>query len=581
MAGSTDKIMLIAAFVSSFFIFIGIITTTLFLTSEDKAKLIEVKDISKGKLLPEGLIGRYNASSLTTSSWDDISGKSNHIKSENIKGIDKIKKGFGFKGEYVYGGIDTSIELPQQFKGSNWTFFAVARYNGTNKKRIFTTKKPVADTDINWLAGFYAGRTGVAHYGGGCGEDCKTNGYLNKKYDATTAPDGVSYDHDDSPNSLHGQNSWVLLMSTKQTFRTNGKNRHDSGAATYAVAPEKFGINLWDTQLSDWAVYEMLVFDKWLADDRIVEVETYLREKYILADLSTGIDYKKGKPTLTPKTLDFFGTNEECRLHAREQGSKMWGRNTDKHDTNDDRNKCFFYDDHVPVDDTDKFEGDDENVTDVTGCVEKTKDVSTYCTTKKEGRYGSGVDTSGVCKAIPGSGGSYMTDDKVQSTHCDTYVNKPQCEDGTINIDTVTTKNKSELCRWDDGSYKYEFIMNIKNEDLGIHVGWIKLDGVLATKEQTTIHKTPNRHNNPDDMFTVDGNAAWNANGHDVGEKIFTIVTDKKVNKIDISYGRPKYAPGWIIKENGVAIITETSNRGTAEDPSPQTYTYDIPPSSS
>mgnify|MGYP000152057175 CR=1 FL=1 len=452
MAGSTDKIMLIAAFVSSFFIFIGIITTTLFLTSEDKSKLIEVKDISKGKLLPEGLIGRYNASSLKTNSWDDLSGKSNHIKSENIKGIDKIKKGFGFKGEYVYGGTDTSIELPQEFKATNWTFFAVARYNGPNRGRIFTTKKPVADTDINWLAGFDNGKTGIAYYGGGGKgrEDDKTNGYLNKKYDATAAPDGVSYTNDNTPNSLHGQNTWILLMSTKSNFRTFGKNRHDSGAAGYAVAPEKFGINLWETEESDWAIYEMLVFDKWLADDRIVEVETYLREKYILADLSTGIDYKKGKPTLTPKTLDFFGTNEECRLHAREQGSKMWGRNTDKHDTNDDRNKCFFYDDHVPVDDTDKFEGDDEDVKTVTGCVEKGKDVSTYCTTKKEGRYGPGVDTSGVCKVVEGSGGSFITDDKIQSQYCDDYVNKPQCEEGKITVAGDENKDKSDFCRWDN-----------------------------------------------------------------------------------------------------------------------------------
>ena len=125
-------------------------------------------------------------------------------------------------------------------------------------------------------------------------------------------------------------------------------------------------------------------------------------------------------------------------------------------------------------------------------------------------------------------------------------------------------------------SFSYEFIMNKKNEHLGIHVGWIKLDGVLATKEQTTIHKPPNRHNNPDDMFTVDGNAAWNADGHEVGDKIFTIESDKQIEKIDISYGRPKYGPGWIIKENGVTKITETFNRGNNSTPNPVVYTYNI-----
>lgn len=37
--------------------------------------------------------------------------------------------------------------------------------------------------------------------------------------------------------------------------------------------------------------------------------------------------------------------------------------------------------------------------------------------------------------------------------------------------------------------------MNIPTDSLGIHVEYIKLDGVLATKAQTTIHKSPNRNN--------------------------------------------------------------------------------------
>ncbi|QOR60251.1 hypothetical protein [Bathycoccus sp. RCC716 virus 1] len=126
-------------------------------------------------------------------------------------------------------------------------------------------------------------------------------------------------------------------------------------------------------------------------------------------------------------------------------------------------------------------------------------------------------------------------------------------------------------------TFSYEFIMNKKNQTLGIHVGWIKLDGVLATKEQTTIHKPPNRNNNSNHMFTGDNNySSWNANGHNVGDKIFTIESNKQIEKIDISYARPRYGPGWIIKENGVAKITETSNRGNNLTPSPAVYTYNI-----
>jgi hypothetical protein len=81
-------------------------------------------------------------------------------------------------------------------------------------------------------------------------------------------------------------------------------------------------------------------------------------------------------------------------------------------------------------------------------------------------------------------------------------------------------------------------------------------------------------------MFSVgsgtDNYASWNSNGYSVGDKIFTIKSSKKVDKIDIVYTRPRYAPGWLIKENGVTKITETSNRGGNMNPRPVVYTYDI-----
>ena len=144
---------------------------------------------------------------------------------------------------------------------------------------------------------------------------------------------------------------------------------------------------------------------------------------------------------------------------------------------------------------------------------------------------------------------------------------------------SIDTTNLEEVQEFKP-AFSYEFIMNKKNQTLGIHVEYIKLDGVLATKEQTTIHKPPNRNNKPDNMFSIgsgtENYAAWNANGHNVGDKIFTIESDKQIEKIDIAYTRPRYAPGWIIKENGVAKITETSNRGNNMTPRPVVYTYNI-----
>jgi len=145
---------------------------------------------------------------------------------------------------------------------------------------------------------------------------------------------------------------------------------------------------------------------------------------------------------------------------------------------------------------------------------------------------------------------------------------------------SLDTSNLEEIDVPEPETFTYELIMNKKNAYLGIHIEYIKLDGVLATKAQTTIHKNPNRNNKPDNMFSIgsgtENYASWNSNGHNKGDKIFTIVSDKKVDKIDIVYTRPRYAPAWIIKENGVTKITEKYNRGGTTEPRPVVYTYDI-----
>ena len=202
------------------------------------------------------------------------------------------------------------------------------------------------------------------------------------------------------------------------------------------------------------------------------------------------------------------------------------------------------------------WNADGHNVGDKIFTIESDKQIEKIDIAYTRPRYGPGwiIKENGVAKITETSNrGNNMTPRPVVYTY--------NIKDGTSSPPT----------------FSYEFIMNKKNQTLGIHVGWIKLDGVLATKEQTTIHKPPNRNNNSNHMFTGDNNySAWNANGHNVGDKIFTIESNKQIEKIDISYARPRYGPGWIIKENGVAKITETSNRGNNLTPSPAVYIYNI-----
>jgi hypothetical protein len=103
-------------------------------------------------------------------------------------------------------------------------------------------------------------------------------------------------------------------------------------------------------------------------------------------------------------------------------------------------------------------------------------------------------------------------------------------------------------------------------------------DGKAVTKDQVTVHfPAVGRVGHGAEAF-MDGNpntyTTWqDGNKISPGTKFFSI-TSKKVKEIKIKYHRPKYSPGWTIKENGTPFVSETSNRGTESWPSPVTYTY-------
>ena len=141
--------------------------------------------------------------------------------------------------------------------------------------------------------------------------------------------------------------------------------------------------------------------------------------------------------------------------------------------------------------------------------------------------------------------------------------------------------------------YVYEFSVNVQNDStLRLHLADIKMDGVRPTSDQVAMHVAPNRYecgNDNDEKLDCLGYidaagdttwAAWDEKDgavYGVGDKIFTVTSPTKVSSFEIAYQRPVYAPGWIIKENDVQVIKETTNRGNGTTPSPVTYTYTIP----
>jgi hypothetical protein len=195
-------------------------------------------------------------------------------------------------------------------------------------------------------------------------------------------------------------------------------------------------------------------------------------------------------------------------------------------------------------------------------------------------------------------------------------------------IDTQEKCDDKDACKWDVGAgacikakdalssssdptgsdeYKYDFIINVKsqhtedNDDYGMHITDIRIDGERATDSQIDIIVEPNHakcnskgdgevmgyecevgvyglnDNEPSEPEYIDLTwSAWNEEDLDVGTKFMTITTTTKVSKFEIDYFRPKYVPGLIIKENGTEVVKETANGGSDDEPTPKTVTYNI-----
>ena len=142
------------------------------------------------------------------------------------------------------------------------------------------------------------------------------------------------------------------------------------------------------------------------------------------------------------------------------------------------------------------------------------------------------------------------------------------------------------------GGFTYEFhiVSETEHSDHGSVISDIKIDGNRVSKDEITFHIAPTKYDcehdsehNWDckgDMGYLDEDgaitmAAWNK--HTPPEKFFTITSDKKIGEVEISFHRPTYAPALMIKENGVEILRDDSNKGSDLSPSPFPVKYTIP----
>ena len=130
--------------------------------------------------------------------------------------------------------------------------------------------------------------------------------------------------------------------------------------------------------------------------------------------------------------------------------------------------------------------------------------------------------------------------------------------------------------------YVYEFIINVPHSaTIGHHINDFMIDDVKPPAGSVVLYQSADRGESPaPDSYLWDGDPLTQVAYNDQQQKdelFMTVTLNKRPKKFTFGYGRPLYAPGWIIKENGVAIITETENRGASRTPSPQRYDYVLP----
>ena len=141
--------------------------------------------------------------------------------------------------------------------------------------------------------------------------------------------------------------------------------------------------------------------------------------------------------------------------------------------------------------------------------------------------------------------------------------------------------------------FTYDFTVNVENyallpSSLGPAIYSVSLDGVLPITDQFTMHVPPDRGVCAGYVACTAGqigfidndnltNSNWHSASSTTGTKLFSITSKTSISRIEITYARPIYAPGWLIQENGVEIFRENSNRGDSEYPEPVMYSYDRP----
>ena len=167
------------------------------------------------------------------------------IPSSNIYGT--VQKGVIDNIYTLYGGTEVGIRFAETILPPTYTLFHVAKYNGTNREVIFDGL-----TD-DWQSGFWGGTAGIAYH----------DEYLTEDID------------------VHGTD-WVFSTDQNNLYRSNRVDRtlpgFQGGTSKQLTINRGYWYN-YDVK-SEWAVAEVIVYNRTLTLSEIEAVESYLDAKY-------------------------------------------------------------------------------------------------------------------------------------------------------------------------------------------------------------------------------------------------------------------------------------------------------------
>jgi len=236
-------------FVVAFLIIAGLVYYFFFTEEEEEEDRASVEDdtttpappMEEDKLddVPD-LAARYTRDTYDgqTNTWKDTKGGNAFTVSGTLTAPDDEN--------YLVGTSVTKFTLPTTalYDGS-YTVFTVAKYNGENKKRIFTS------SEGDWYSGHNAAMSGVA----------KHDDVLTEEVDR------------------YGS-GWVVSCDQRDLYRANGTRL--SGFNYTQGLPADMGVNISVGNESDFAIGEILVFSRALSMSEIEIVEKVLMDKYVI-----------------------------------------------------------------------------------------------------------------------------------------------------------------------------------------------------------------------------------------------------------------------------------------------------------